>query len=171
MSWVLRQTRRRAQAIVDVVHLWFAQVITFCPDRWCGVSRLTRDTWSRSTSWYRKECTQPTSWVFDTGNYTGWNRRDTRGASSSGYEDRYATWRGANVHEIEHEDDKNKDKDNALRRGQEREAEKEAKEKRKRQTHGEVHQYHKRGSCGHCRGSSTAGKQLELYMQKEGSKQ
>ena len=29
------------------------------------------------------------------GSYTGWSRRDTRGASSSGQGDKNVTWRGA----------------------------------------------------------------------------
>ena len=33
--------------------------------------------------------------------YTGWSRRDTRGASSSGQGDQNETWRGAKEYEYE----------------------------------------------------------------------
>ena len=60
------------------------------------MSRRYRDTWSRSTtSWYRKGWAPPASGE-DTmaESYTGWSRRDTRGASSSGQGDKSQTRRG-----------------------------------------------------------------------------
>ena len=73
------------------------------------MSRRTRDTWTPSTSRDNSS----------SGNYTGWNRRDIRGANSSGYEDKHATWGGTGGYESD------KNKDSASRKGDEREAEKE----------------------------------------------
>ena len=71
------------------------------------LSRRSRDRCSRSTSRYRKGWAPPTSQDDTaTGSYTGWSRRDTRGAGSSGSEDKYATWRGAKEAENENDTDK-----------------------------------------------------------------
>ena len=43
------------------------------------------------------------TWSPTTGNHTGWSRRDTRGTSSGGYEDKCATWGGAKEYEHENE--------------------------------------------------------------------
>ena len=94
------------------------------------MSRRSRDTWSRSaTSWYRKGWAPPTSRDDTaTGSYTGWSRRDTRGAGSSGYEDEYATWRGAKEYENENYSDKE------VRKEKEKEIEKGKKNKNMEQT-------------------------------------
>ena len=55
----------------------------------------------------------------------GWNRRNTRGASSSGYEDKHATWGSTGDYGNESDKDKDKDKDSVSRKGKQREAEKE----------------------------------------------
>ena len=65
-----------------------------------------------------------------------WDRRDTRGASSSAYEDKRAGWSNSddrgNDHATEVDADKNKDKDDGSRTGTEKEAEKgQEKEKEK----------------------------------------
>ena len=46
-----------------------------------------------SKSWYREGWTPPACRDFSSkGNYSEWDRRDTRGPSSSGYEDEHADW-------------------------------------------------------------------------------
>ena len=59
--------------------------IHICSGCWTGMTHRSRDTWSRSTtSWYRKGWA-PAASGEDTmaESYTGWSRREGRGASSS----------------------------------------------------------------------------------------
>ena len=88
------------------------------------MTRRAHDTWSRSS-----KSSAPRGYS-SRGNYSEWERRDTRGASSSGYEDKRAGWSNARATEVDA--DKNKDKDDASRTGKEKEAEKgQEKEKEK----------------------------------------
>ena len=68
------------------------------------------------------------------GEYSGWDRRDTRNASSSGYEDKRADWSNigdrGNDHATVVDTGKNKDKDDTSRTGKEKEVDK-GKEKEK----------------------------------------
>ena len=104
------------------------------------MTRRAHDTWSRSSiSWHCEGWTPPASTDYSSRrNYLGRDRRNTRGASSSGYEDKRADWgntgdRG-NDYATEGDTDKNKDKDDASRTGKEKEAKKGMeKEKEKEQ--------------------------------------
>ena len=96
------------------------------------MTRRTHDTRSRSsTCWHHR------GWTPSASRYSGWDRRDTWGGSSSGHEDECANCGNAgdcgNDCAAEGDTDENRDKDNASRARKETEAEKgSGKVKRKR---------------------------------------
>ena len=71
---------------------------------------------------------------------TAWSRQDTRGASSSAYEDKNATWSGAKEYENANDKDKDERRENANDKDKD-----ENKEKSLGTTKG--------GTCGHHRKS------------------
>ena len=110
----------------------------FCPDHWCRRrdEHTIHGHGRRNLGTMKGGRTPPASRDYSSkGNYSGWDRRDTREASSSGYEDKRADWSNTgdrgNDHATEGDTGKNKDKDDASRTGKAKEAEKETERKKK----------------------------------------
>ena len=171
---------RRAQAILVIVicKIFFPSALIIGADD----ATSTRYMVAVVKSWYHDVWTPPAPRDYSSRrNYSVWDRRDTRGASSSAYEDKRAGWcnssdRG-NDHATEVGADKNKDKDDGSRTVKEKEAEKrQEKEKvkvneKEGEKESEVQKVkqetgpgkissmsQKKKICWHCRVFSTAGK-------------